>query len=86
MGGDLRGLIDDGATIHHVDEPARHRGTGGTCDQPDRHHGGLAEAGRDVEGAGGIAGEHPLEERELPWEGGVDAERGRESGSRVGRG
>ena len=69
------GLIDHGAAIDDVDEPAgnavRVPGKGA---EPYRDNGGFTETGGDVGGSGDFAADEPFVERRLPWEGGRTGE------------
>ena len=44
-----RRLIDDRAPIHYLDEPPWQLCSMSLRDEPDRHHRGLAESGRQIE-------------------------------------
>ena len=54
-----RRLIDHGAPVDDVDEPAWQVGAFREGHQPQRHHGGLAEPGGDVHGLGQVGVEQP---------------------------
>ena len=83
--GDVCRLVDDRPPVDHIDEPPRQRhGAGsrliGQRDQPDRHHQGFSEPGRDVAGVRHLAGGEALEQPRLPAERAVAGQGEKRSG------
>ena len=63
------GLVDNSASVYHVNQLSRHVCIRGARDEPQRHYRGLAEPGRHVHGARQVAIHEASEQARLPLEG-----------------